>query len=348
MIRYGIIGCGNVFENFQVRPLMSTEGLKVVGVCDIDEKKVKQVQEKYNIKKGTTNYYDLLGDKEIDVVIINLPQHMHVQPCLDAAKAGKHIYVEKPIATTLEDAKKIINACQQNNVKLCVGHQRRFINVEMKAKELIKQGYLGKIFKVRAIACWYEECEIESRKWLLNFELGGGGPLMRWGIHKTDTLRYLLDQEAIRVYAEADRFVHRREDITVEDNCVSLIRFNEGTIAELEVSNSQYEGGFSRGETIEMWGDKGTLWYQPSTGLMEFYSKKKTNVVNEDSFIKLKLEPDHKEFIRIHRKFIESIEKDLTPPVTGEDGYKALEMVIASYKSAKELKAVSLPIPVKS
>ena len=348
MIKYGIIGCGAVFEVFQVRSLLHTEGLKISTVCDTEEDKVKQMQQKYNIEKGTTNYYDLLGDKQIDVVVVNLPQHLHMQACLDAAKAGKHVYVEKPIATTLEDARRMIDACKQNKVKLCVGHQRRFINVDMRAKELIAQGYLGRIFKIRAIACWYEGFEAETREWLLNFELGGGGPLMRWGIHKTDTLRYLLDQEAIRVYAEADRFVHRREDADVEDNCVSLIRFNEGVIAELEVSNSQQEAGFSRGETIEIWGDEGTLWYQPSTGLMELYSKKRTNVVNKYSFIRLKLEPDNKEFVRIHRKFVESIEKDKAPPVTGEDGYKALEMVIASYKSAKELRPVSLPMKITS
>lgn len=349
MLNYGVIGCGAVFEVFQARSLLQTEGLRVLTVCDIDVNKVKRVQQNYNIKKGTTNYYDLLADKEIDVVMVNLPQHLHLRPCLDAAQAGKHVYVEKPIATRLEDARKIIDVCRKNEVKLCVGHQRRFVNVDMKAKELIEQGYLGKIFKIRAISCWYEkECEIEKQPWLFNFELGGGGPLMRWGVHKADTLRYLLDEEAIRVYAEADRFVHRSKDITAEDNCISLIRFDGGVIAELEVSNSQQEAGFSRGETIEIWGDKGTLWYQPSTGLMELCSTKQTNVVGKDSFIKLKLEPDHREFIRIHQKFVKSIEEGGTVPVSGEDGYKALEMVVASYQSAKKLKPMTLPLEIKN
>ena len=108
MLNYGVIGCGAVFEAFQARSLLQTEGLRVLTACDIDVNKVKRVQQNYNIKKGTTNYYDLLADKEIDVVMVNLPQHLHLRLCLDAAQAGKHVYVEKPIATRLEDARKII------------------------------------------------------------------------------------------------------------------------------------------------------------------------------------------------------------------------------------------------
>ena len=171
--------------------------------------------------------------------------------------------------------------------------------------------------------------------------------MMRWGVHKTDTLRFLLQQEAVRVYAEMDRFVHNRPEITVEDTLTALIRFSGGVITELEVGNAQQEGGMEkglRGETIEIWGDKGTLWYRPSIGEMEIYSEKQTNPINKDSFTRVRLEPDGQEMVRIHESFVESIKKDIAPPVTGEDGYKALEMVVASYKSAREHKAVNLPI----
>ena len=171
--------------------------------------------------------------------------------------------------------------------------------------------------------------------------------MIRWGVHKTDTLRFLLGQEAVRVYAEADRFVHRDENVTVEDNLVALLRFNKRTIAELEVSNSQQETGMSRAETIELWGDKGTLWYRPSTGEMELYSLKKTNILSKENFIKTKLVPDGQEMVRIHKKFIESIQGDTPVPVSGEDGYRALEMVQASYKSAREHKPVALPMKDK-
>ena len=164
---------------------------------------------------------------------------------------------------------------------------------------------------------------------------------MRWGVHKTDTLRFLLDQEPVRVFAEMDTFTHRGRKINVEDNLVALDRFSKGTIAELEVSNSQHEGGMSRAETIEIWGDKGTLWYRPSSGEMQLYSLRKTNPLNKNSFMCITLEPDGQEMVKIHEKFVQSIERNKRPPVTGEDGYKALEMVLASYKSAREHKPVA-------
>ncbi len=342
MVNYGVIGCGAVFENFQVKSLLKVRGLRLVAAADINGKRLKAIKQKYGIEKIFVDYHELLADKSIDVVMVNLPQHLHLRPVTNAAKAKKNVYVEKPIATTLKDAREIIKVCQKNKVKLCVGHQRRFINIEMKAKELINKGYLGKIFKLRVIACWYEPREnLLSKGWWYKKECGGG-PLMRWGVHKTDTLRYLLEDEAIRVYAEQDTFLHKGKEITVEDNLVALIRFKKGTIAELEVSNSQQEAGMNRGETIEIWGDKGTLWYRPSTGEMELYSKIKG--LSPKGFIKSKLIPDGKEFIRIQQKFINSIKRNKIPPVTGEDGYKALEMVVAAYKSAAEKKVITLPV----
>jgi len=354
MFNYGIIGGGAVFEVFQAKALLRTPGLNLYAIADIDTKRLEAVKTKYGFKKAFTDYRDLLKDKEVDIIMVNLPQHLHLKICRDGARAKKHIYVEKPIASNLPDALRIIEVCRKNRVKLCVGHQRRFINIERKAKEIIDNGYLGKVFKIRVIACWYEPREnLLSKGWWYKKECGGG-PLMRWGVHKTDTLRYLLGQEAVRVYAEMDTFVHKGRDITVEDNLAALIRFNKGTIAELEVSNSQHEGKALRGETIEIWGDKGTLWYRPSIGEMELYSttrkplagtSKDKNSVDKFGFLKMNLAPDGNEFVRIHRLFMKSISKGRATPVTGYDGYKALEMVVGCYKSALDKKAVNLPLP---
>jgi predicted dehydrogenase len=348
MLRYGVIGCGPVFQLFQVNSLMKAKGVKLSAVCDVDAGKARAGAALAAAKGGGkphpyTDYHDLLRDKSIDVVVVN-PQHLHVKVSVKAARAGKHVYVEKPIDHTLKGARRIIDVCRKEGVKLCVGHQRRFINIEMKARDLIRQGYLGKVFKIRVVACWYEPVEnLLSKEWWHRRECGGG-PLMRWGVHKTDTLRFLLEQEPVRVFAEMDTFTHRNRKVNVEDNLVALYRFGKGTIAELEVSNSQHEGGMSRGETIEIWGDKGTLWYRPSTGEMHLYSLKKTNPVNKNSFVCVTLKPDGQEMVKIHEKFVQSIEKNKRPPVTGKDGYKALEMVLASYKSASEHKPVSFPM----
>ncbi|SHG58144.1 Predicted dehydrogenase [Fodinibius roseus] len=345
MLNYGVIGVGPVFQNFQVEGLLQSQSVNLYTACDLKEDLLTSVQQQYDFKKCCTDYGELLQDSNIDVVLLNLPQHKHRDIAVAAAKAGKNIYVEKPFASNLKDAKAIMSACEKHGVKLCVGHQRRFITTERKAKEIIDEGYLGTVYKIRVIASWWQDISEEKRAWLTDFELGGGGPLLRWGVHKTDTMRFLLDQEAVRVFAEWDQFVFDQPHITVEDTLVALYRFEGGVIGELEVGNAQREAGFQRGETIEIWGDKGTLWYQPSTGEMELYSvEKSTNVINPDAFMRTSYEPDGKEMTRIHDRFVESIEKDTDPPITGEDGYKALEMAVGAYRSAQSKKVVHFPL----
>lgn len=345
MLNYGIIGVGPVFQNFQVEGLLKSESLRLYAACDLKEDLLNWVQQQYNFSATYTDYKDLLQDDKVDVVLLNLPQHKHRDIAVAAAEAGKHIYVEKPFASTLQDAKAIMNACEKNGVKVCVGHQRRFITTERKAKSIIDEGYLGTVYKIRVIASWWQDISEEKRPWLTDFELGGGGPLMRWGVHKTDTMRFLLNQEVVRVFAEWDRFVFNQSHITVEDTLVALYRFDGGVIGELEVGNAQREAGVQRGETIEIWGDKGTLWYQPSTGEMELYSvEKSTNVINPDAFMRTRYEPDGKEMTRIHDRFVNSIENDTDPPVTGEDGFRALEMAVGAYQSAQSQKVVHFPV----
>jgi predicted dehydrogenase len=344
-MNYGVIGVGGVFTNFQAGFLKQTPGLNLQAACDLNENLLRDVAGKYDIRQTTNNYQDLLQDSSIDVILVNTPQHQHLQICQEAAAAQKHIYVEKPIATNMKDAAGIIAAAQQHNVKLCVGHQRRFIDVEMKAKQLVQDGFLGAVHKVRLNASWWLDTSQEKRPWLVRMGKGGGGPMIRWGVHKTDTVRFLLGDECERVYAEWDHFVFHDEEGAVEDTLSALLRMKKGTIVEIEVSNCQHEVPWYRGETIEIWGDKGTLYYQPASGNMQLYSvAKSTNAVSKNSFIELNFPSDGKEMVRIHQEFIHCIENDTAPPVSGEDGLKAMEMVNATYISGYLHKPVILPV----
>jgi len=89
MLNYGVIGCGAVFEVFQVNALLQTPGLNLLSVCDINQERLSKIQRKYNIPRGYTDYHELLQDKDIDVVMINLPQHLHREIALKSAQAGK-------------------------------------------------------------------------------------------------------------------------------------------------------------------------------------------------------------------------------------------------------------------
>jgi predicted dehydrogenase len=344
-MNYGVIGVGGVFSNFQADSLLKTPGLKLKALCDLNEDLLNAVAQKVPSDYTTLQYTDLLEDSSIDVVLVNTPQHLHLKICQDAAESKKHIYVEKPIATNIADAQEIINAADKNGVKLCVGHQRRFIDVEIKAKELIQQGYLGNVHKARLNSSWWLDTTNEKRPWFLKMGNGGGGPMMRWGVHKTDTIRFLLEDECIRVSAEWDHFVFHPEKGAVEDTLSSILRMKSGTIVELAVSNCQHEVPWYRGETIELWGDKGTLFYQPASGIMQLYSTvKETNPISKGSFIKLNYPSDGQEMVRIHEYFIQCIENNTPVPVSGDDGLKAMEIVNATYISGVLHNKVDLPL----
>jgi predicted dehydrogenase len=344
-MNYGVIGVGGVFSNFQADSLLRTPGLKLKALCDLNKDLLSDVSKRIPCEYTTQKYQELLDDSTIDVILVNTPQHLHLKICQDAAEAKKHIYVEKPIATNVTDAKGIIEASENNGVKLCVGHQRRFIDVEMKAKELIQLGYLGKVHKARLNSSWWLDTTKETRPWFIKMGNGGGGPMMRWGVHKTDTIRFLLQDECIRVSAEWDKFVFHPEEGAVEDTLSSVFRLSKGVIIELAVSNCQHEVPWYRGETIELWGDKGTLYYQPASGVMQLYSTEHTtNPVTKDSFVKLNYPSDGNEMVRIHECFIQSIKEDTPVPVSGDDGLKALEMVNAAYISGILNEKVELPL----
>jgi len=344
-MNYGVIGVGGVFSNFQADSLLKTPGLKLQALCDLNEELLNAVSKNVPCDYTTGEYHDLLEDSSIDVILVNTPQHLHLKICQEAAEAKKHIYVEKPIATNISDAKGIIETAEKNHVKLCVGHQRRFIDVEMKAKQLIKQGYLGKVHKARLNSSWWLDTTNEKRPWFLKMGNGGGGPMMRWGVHKTDTIRFLLEDECTRVSAEWDHFVFHPEKGAVEDTLSSVLRLSKGTIVEMTVSNCQHEVPWYRGETIELWGDKGTLYYQPASGVMQLYSvAHTTNPVTKDSFVQLNYPSDGQEMVRIHEKFIQSIKNDQPIPVSGDDGLKAMEIVNATYISGILNEKVDLPL----
>jgi myo-inositol 2-dehydrogenase/D-chiro-inositol 1-dehydrogenase len=344
-MNYGVIGVGGVFSNFQAESLLKVPELKLKALCDLNEALLKETVQKIPCDYFTPDYRDMLNDSTIDVIMVNTPQHLHLKICQEAASAKKHLYVEKPIATNVSDALGIIKAASSNDVKLCVGHQRRFIDVEMKAKELIQEGYLGKVHKARLNSSWWLDTTNEKRPWFLKMGNGGGGPMMRWGVHKTDTIRFLLADECERISAEWDHFVFHPEQGAVEDTLSAIFRMKSGTIVEIAVSNCQHEIPWYRGETIELWGDKGTLYYQPASGIMQLYSTaKEINPVTNHSFIELCYPSDGKEMIRIHQNFIESIKKNLPVPVSGEDGLRALEMVNGAYISGILNKKVLLPL----
>ena len=270
MLGYGVVGCGYVCER-HIRAIKKLKGAKLIALCDTRKQRAKEAASKYKVERYFTDYRQLISLKEIDVVVILVPDYLHREITARAARAGKHICLEKPIARTLQEARKIMSVCKKNKVKLCVAHPMRFFPAWQRAKQLIKAGYLGNVFKLKAKNCGY--CNFSESKiewgWRFNPQLGSGimGDV---GVHYVDSFRYLLAKDPVSVYAEMERV--RKREIKIADNALLLLRFPGDVIAEIDLSLSQRE--ISEGEKIEVYGREGSLAFNTFGREMKVYSTK--------------------------------------------------------------------------
>ena len=161
-INIGQIGCGRIARSHDLIDTMAYDVANVMAVCDLDSKRMEDgkelVDKFYQEKKGKSNYKgtkvyedyrDMLMDKDIDAVLISTPDHWHAQPAMEAAMAGKDIYLQKPTSLTVEEGRQLVNAVQKNKVVLQVGTQQRAMPQFRIAAELVRNGRIGKLHTVK-------------------------------------------------------------------------------------------------------------------------------------------------------------------------------------------------------
>ena len=149
-VSIGVIGCGRIAQRFHIKTLSSLEGAKLVALCDIREEIACRLASRYHVEKVYNDYRELLSDKTIEAVIISTPPESHFKILEEAASTGKHIFVEKPLAETIEECKRAIEVCRSNGVKLMVGLMRRFDKALIWSKEKITSGILGRPFVINS------------------------------------------------------------------------------------------------------------------------------------------------------------------------------------------------------
>jgi len=145
-VRIGLIGCGRMAQRFHIKTLLKMENAELTALCDTREKIAREIASRYHVKAVYNDYKDLLTNEKIKAVIISTPPESHSKILEDAAEAGKHIFIEKPMTTTIEECKRAIEVCDSNKVKLMVGLMRRFDKALIWSKEKIDSGELGKAF----------------------------------------------------------------------------------------------------------------------------------------------------------------------------------------------------------
>lgn len=336
-MNFAIIGCGFIAKK-HVDAIKNIKNAKLYAVCD----KVPELMEPYVEEYGALPFLDfeeMLQNPNIDIVNICTPSGSHAILAELAAKYKKHIIVEKPIAMTLAETERIIDAANHNNVKLAVVHPNRFRPVALKLKELLDSGKLGKISHALCIVNWNRGQHYYDQAPWRGTRAFDGGVLMNQAIHNLDLLLWYLGKPKEIMSMDATRL----RDIEVEDVSSGIIRFDTGVLATVQASTTVYPRNYE--ESITIFGEKGTVKIGGTNALyfkdliIEGMSDSEALEVKESIEKNPWGTPGHQIILS---DMIEAIQQDRQPIVTGKDGKLALSVVLNFYQSAAEKRLLTL------
>ena len=347
----GIIGVGSMgrqhADGFAV-----CSGAKLVAVNDpanIADLGPK-FAEKYQMDYEPT-LEGLVARPDIDAVVVATPHALHMEHTLAAIKAGKHVLVEKPMEVSLEKCDRMIEAAQKAGVKLMVAHSHRYWPGDVVAKNLIDEGAIGKVVMVRdaLIAPGYRRPRRpdEPRHWMFETSLYGVGGLIAWGVHNMDRFRYWLDSDAVAVYAHSMSL--RTEVPGNQTTHMIMIRFANGVSGNLWYSEALPEPGWPKEDTYcraEIVGEEGLIDVNPYlyVRVARKGTKEWKDVYRLDEWPSDGPGARLECFQNEDNDFMRSVLDNTEPPITGLDGRKAVEMVLAAYKSGDTGELVNLPM----
>lgn len=336
-MNFAIVGCGFIADK-HAKAIENIKGANLLAVCDKVEYTMQPYVEQYGVKPFK-ELSEMLKLEEIDIVCICTPSGSHAVIAEQVAKARKHIVLEKPIAMTLHESNRIIKATNENNVKLSVVHPNRFRPVVQELRKIIDSGDLGKISHANCIVNWNRNQEYYDQAPWRGTKEHDGGVLMNQAIHNLDLLLWFMG-EAEEVYSmEATRL----RNIEAEDVSAGIVRFKSGALASVQASTTVYPKNFE--ESITIFGEKGTIKIGGTNAI--YFEHLELEGMSEESVSHLKEEinsdpwgtPGHEQILA---DMIIAIKNNQEPFITGEDGKKALELVLAFYESAKKNKPIML------
>lgn len=329
MLKYAIVGTGNRAIR-HLETLRNIKDAEVIAIYSRSKERADHFGNKYEIN-AFSNYQDFLEYKEIEVVDIATINSLHSEMGTQAARVGKHVIVEKPIATRVEDAAKLIETCKEHKVALSVIFQKRFEPSIIKVRDDILKGRIGRVFQGTVLLNWHRSKEYyESRPWINTEELSGGGVLINQAIHLIDILLWVMGP-AKSIIGKAGNFQH---NLNVEDSIIGLLNFQNNAFGIIQASTAV---GKSLPDLIEFHGTKGSLLILGNDILTErFKAVSFKDKLSE--FTKARFSTLHKGADSLKNQLQDITDAILlghSPVVCGEEGIKSLEVVEALYLSNK-------------
>jgi len=345
-VRVGVIGSA-FSSNIHAEAFEEVPEAVLVAACSPNKAHVEEFARKWKIPVAVTDYRKLVERKDVDAVVVGIPNDLHRPVVEAAAKAGKHIILEKPLAHTLDDADAMIAACKKHKVKLMYAETICFTPKYVRAKKLVEQGAVGKLYMVKQ----GEKHSGPHSDWFYDVKRSGGGAIMDMGCHGIEWARWMYGKPKPKsIVAHCQRVLHTGRT-QAEDNSVLILEFEGGGIAVIEDSWAKHGGMDDR---IELYGTAGVIYCDLLRGSsMETYSSTGYDYAVEKAgdtkgWTFTVFEEAHLYgFPHEMRHFIRCILNDETPQETGVDGRETLEIIYAAYESAGTGKKITWPYKPK-
>lgn len=344
---FGIIGCGMI-SNFHAKAIADVDGAELVACFDM----VKESADRLAKATGCTAYYNLdemLADPKVDIVTIGTPSGAHMDPAVAAAKAGKHVIVEKPLEITLEKCDRIIDECNKAGVVVSTIFPSRFHDSSQKIRKAIEGGRFGKMTVGDAYIKWYRTQEYyDSGAWRGTWGLDGGGALMNQAIHTVDLLSWFMGPVA-EISAKTALLGHT--GIEVEDVAVASLRFASGALGVIEASTAIYPGYLKR---VELHGLTGSAMMEEEDIVKWDFAEE----ASEDAAIKEQMANQksggggaadpaaigHHGHTHQFQDVVDAIREGRQPSIDGPEGRRSVEIILAIYKAAETGQTIKLPL----
>jgi predicted dehydrogenase len=329
-IGYCIVGLGRISLNEFMPGVKISKDSKIVALVSGHRDKAERIADEYDVPKNAIysyqNYDSIRDNPAIDAVYIALPNGMHAEYTIRAAKAGKHVLCEKPMANSIKECEQMIAACKQANRKLMIAYRCQYEPTNLKAIELLRQGYAGKL-QVMSSSNGFN---IHAGEWRLNKKMAGGGPLVDVGIYSIQAMRYLTGEEPTSVEAYSSVIDHDGRFTEVEENLVWTFHFPSGVLAHCATSyGTNFIGG-----TAKAIGSEGMLELNPAFGYQGLQLTGKAQ--GKPSIDVAFNNPSPRQFATEADYFSDCILLNQEPKTGGEEGLRDQRIITAIYKSCAE------------
>jgi len=339
-LRVVVIGCGAIAQRRHLPEYAGRNDVEVVAVVDIKRDRAKEIAAQHGVKKFFTDYRKALAMKP-DLVSVCTPNALHAEHTIAALKGKAHVLCEKPMAGSLAEARRMVAAAKANRRQLMIGHNQRYAAAHVRGKQLFKSGLLGRCFGFRTTFSHAgpESWSVDGLDcFFFKKRLAVMGSMGDLGVHKTDFIRWFLDDEIVQVSAMMDRL--DKKNCNVEDTAFVIFRMASGAIGQMH-AGWIYKAGCDN--SSEFYCEKGVLRLEadPNFPVVAELSN------GEKYFIKTRAiqsnEKGGQYASGVIDAFVDAIQAGKAVPVPGQDVIHTIAAVVSMLESARTGRAVKVP-----